>query len=125
MCKRPIPAGVPYCKDCQVIADQRRADRQAKAAKRYNSKRDPRVAEFYRSPEWRLLRSVKLAQEGYRCEECRAHGVMRVAEDVHHIVQISEDWDRRLDITNLRCLCVDHHNAAHHRFEARGTVKKF
>ncbi|MCP8969713.1 HNH endonuclease [Ectobacillus ponti] len=31
---------------------------------------------------------------------------------VHHIVPLREDWERRLDEDNLLCLCRPHHEAA-------------
>jgi 5-methylcytosine-specific restriction enzyme A len=34
--------------------------------------------------------------------------------EVHHIVPIVVDWDRRLDDDNLICLCSFHHHMAEH-----------
>jgi hypothetical protein len=60
-CRRLIPHGWSYCPDCKPIAEaQRQEARERKAEhlrkkynKRYNSRRDPKYMEFYRSKAWR------------------------------------------------------------------------
>ena len=49
------------------------------------------------------------------CEVCAAKGVYTLAEDVHHIVPIYQDWDNPLDCDDLEALCVSHHNERHGR----------
>ena len=128
-CRKLIPQSKHYCDDCQKLVDQKiaeakersRKERARKYAKEYNKKRDPEHVRFYHSRAWKQLRAAKLAEAEYLCEECRKKGILTMAEDVHHIVPISEDWEKRLDMDNLRCLCVNCHNLAHNR----GWSKKF
>lgn len=104
-----IPASLPRCADCA----SRKVERNRESDRRYNSKRDPKYLKFYRSKEWKSLSKGKLADAGYRCEECGA-----VAVDVHHEVPIRTDegWGRRFDWNCLKALCVRCHNKAHGRF---------
>ena len=74
-----------------------------------------RYQEFYNSSEWKALRNYKFAQVDGLCEHCRAKGIVRAGREVHHIVSIQEDWNKRLDIENLVLLCSDCHNAEHER----------
>jgi hypothetical protein len=63
---------------------------------------------FYNSMEWKVLRAKALEQQGAKCQECgrtpQGHGIVL---HVDHIVPLSKDWNRRLDITNLQILCED------------------
>lgn len=123
-CKTMIPHDKSYCDACQPVVDKARdeakARHMAKANKRYNNtKRNPIYQQFYQSSEWKTLRAVKLSQSGYLCEDCKNDGIIALAVDVHHIVPISVDWDKRLDTDNLKCLCVQCHNRAHDRWQKR------
>jgi len=120
-CRALIPADKQYCDKCQPLVDKataaRKAKYKAKYDKKYNrTKRNPKYAQFYRSREWKTLRAVKLSQSNYMCDECKAKGVVSLAVDVHHVIPISRAWDKRLDIDNLKCLCVKCHNEVHNRW---------
>lgn len=61
---------------------------------------------------WRRL------SEDYRvrnplCEDCDAKGITTPAKEVHHIVPISQDPSKRLDINNLVSLCKTCHEIRH------------
>lgn len=116
ICKRQMPYGKTYCDKCEGIAKTRLTEARARRARQYNRQRDSKYTRFYHSSDWQRLRAAKLSECGYLCEECKAHGVTTIAEDVHHIVPIREDWDRRLDIDNLMAVCVSCHN----KIERRG-----
>ena len=121
-CGKLITQMQAYCDTCQAIVDEAREQRKAEQRKKYNkkynhTKRDPKYARFYASKEWKTLRAVKLSQSGYMCEKCKSNGIIKLAEDVHHIIPVSKDWEKRLDINNLRCLCVQCHNEEHERFK--------
>lgn len=44
------------------------------------------------------------------CQECLREGMIRVADTVHHLVPLRQDWDRRLDLNNLKSVCNSCHN---------------
>lgn len=126
------------CKGCGAPTGNRPAICDRCAAKRAEAKReavryydrhlrDKRAAEFYRSAAWRKARADYLRSIGWLCEDCmdevragaRALERVNVATDVHHVVPLAVDWERRLDRTNFRGLCDGHHKGKRSDF-ARG-----
>lgn len=127
-CKTIIPQGNTYCDSCKAIVDKAKTERKkvtnARANKKYNKfNRNAEHVRFYQSREWKALRAVKLSQCGYMCEDCKAKGLITLAVDVHHIVEIADDWDKRLDIDNLRALCVSCHNNRHNRWQSNNNKR--
>ena len=134
-CGKLIPHGVAYCPDCrpQAEADKEAArERKAELLKkkynaRYNSRRDPKYQEFYRSKAWKMTSKGKLQAASYRCE-ARLPGCTGLAVEVHHIkpVRTPEGWEARLDWDNLEALCTACHNKRHpekfKRAEAEGII---
>lgn len=127
-CKRMIPHGMAYCRDCAPIAEAQRADAQERKAQhnrkkynqKYNRQRDPKYLAFYRSKEWKITSRTKLQQAGYKCE-AKLPGCTRLAVEAHHIkpIQTAEGWDLRLDWDNLEAVCTSCHNNRHQRFKKK------
>jgi 5-methylcytosine-specific restriction endonuclease McrA len=77
------------------------------------SKRKPRGAKwFYNSVAWKQLRYRTLAENARRqadgkprCELCGTGAEPDNRLNVDHIVPLSKDWSKRLDPTNVQCLC--------------------
>ena len=74
-CKRLMPYGPTYCKDCAPIAQAEleaiRERNQKKKAAKYNRTRDPKYRAFYQSKGkngWQTLSKAKLSAAGYKCE---------------------------------------------------------
>lgn len=66
---------------------------------------------FYNSGAWRVLRdSFMSLKENLLCRRCLVVGVTTPAEIADHIIEINDNWDRRLDPTNLQPLCWCCHN---------------
>ena len=105
-CGAVIPLGSALCKRCEA----ERPNRQAIYDRRVRNKRS---AAFYQSADWIKLRDISMSKASYMCQECKRKGIVRPAEEVHHIVPIQTDWSRRLDPTNLICLCHKCHMQAH------------
>lgn len=64
---------------------------------------------FYNSPFWKATRSYVLNNEPL-CRKCNIDGILTPATVVDHIVDIVDDPDRKLDISNLQPLCRECHN---------------
>ena len=119
-CKKMVPYGQAYCKDCQPIVtaeraeamEQRAALRAKKYNKEYNKKRDPKYAAFYRSKPWKATSKSKLDSCGYKCEARLDDKCGRIACEVHHIkpLKTPEGWAERLEWSNLVGVCVHCHN---------------
>lgn len=85
---------------------------------------------FYKSTEWQTKREQILQRDCYQCQMCVARleeavrtGMqlrprdrhIRRAVCVHHVKELKECWDKRLDDNNLTSLCADCHNLIHGR----------
>lgn len=77
---------------------------------------------FYNSKEWQSVRQAALMRDNYLCRLCGSP-----AEEVHHIIHISEeninDVNITLNIHNLMCLCKQCHFEQHYRDKAEGHRK--
>jgi len=73
------------------------------------------IKPFYDSKEWKNVRNQKMLSVNYRCEKCCG-----IAEEVHHIIEITESNLHEREITlnhrNLIALCKNCHNKVHDRF---------
>lgn len=106
-CGALIPQGIRVCEKCA-------AGKQAYGMSRhmeYNTfRRDKKAADFYISTEWRRLRELILSK--YDGLDPYAYTVQRrviTADIVHHITELNDDWNRRLDPLNLIPLSAGNH----------------
>lgn len=79
----------------------------------YNKTRDKKTSSFYNSYKWQKLRRVAFERDNWLCQRCLKKGILKRADVVHHIVEIRDDWSKRLDLDNLESLCHGCHNAIH------------
>lgn len=77
----------------------------------YNEK----FSQFYNSSEWKNLRNQKFYDADGLCELCNKNNIIKQGKEVHHIIPIEKDWNKRLDYDNLILLCSDCHNLQHER----------
>ncbi len=128
-CRRIITATQTYCEPCQKTVDaaneKRKVQWRRKSNQAYDQRRDPKYRTFYNSADWRALSHAKMIEAGYQCERCKERGIISLAEEVHHLqaIQNPEGWERRLDMSNLICVCTSCHNEIHRRFGDRGRKK--
>lgn len=94
--------GKSCCNECDAAGGQDRKENDRIYNQRYRNKQSDR---FYHSSAWKKLSKLVLMKAHYRCAECGG-----IATEVHHIVEISKDWSKRLDISNLMPLCTSCHN---------------
>ncbi|MGV3285797.1 HNH endonuclease signature motif containing protein [Bacillus wiedmannii] len=84
------------------------------ATKTYDKyQRDNQTTAFYKSVGWRITRAKALVRDCYLCQRCLKDKKLTPADMVHHIVEVKEDWSKRLDINNLESLCNSCHNKVH------------
>ena len=77
--------------------------------KRITSKHERKYQIFYRSTQWRKLSHRWLMMHPL-CVNCEAHGIYRKGDLVDHIIELRDDWSKRLDTDNLQTLCYACHN---------------
>lgn len=102
-CRTLIPFTESYCDD----HNQHR---------RYNKERnkvDKKYVDFYNSKKWKDKRYQRLLKDEFLCQMCLRNGYYRTGNIVHHIIEVKENWSKRLDINNLETLCTSCHNKIH------------
>ena len=67
---------------------------------------------FRSTAAWQRMRQSIAVRDGFLCQVCLAAGIYNGDIEVHHIVPLAVDYGRRLDRTNLICLCPAHHKQA-------------
>lgn len=73
--------------------------------------RDKKTKDFYGSREWERARDAALeADGGIDVYLYITTGEILLADTVHHIVPLKDDWSRRGDISNLMSLNHDTHS---------------
>lgn len=113
--------------------DKLRQHNKQRNAKRYNTNvrydRDKEYSEFYQSRAWRNTRKQVLLRDKYMCQECLRNGVVNSKNKkerfyVHHIIELKDDWDKRLDMGNLETVCGRCHIAKHKDIQNKGRGRK-
>lgn len=105
-CGTLIPQGIAQCPACA-----QGAGRQMSRHMEYNLfRRNKKTAQFYVSKEWRAMRSYILSRyDGLDLYAFHVQHRIATADMVHHIVEIEDDWNRRLDPLNLFPLSNSNH----------------
>lgn len=99
-----------HCKACSNVLD-RKAKESAKRRARASSERySDKYKTFYSTTAWKKLRALKLSKDPL-CENCLDNGFVKAGHDIDHIVELKDDYTRRLDMSNLMTLCRPCHMA--------------
>lgn len=67
------------------------------------------IEQFYKSKEWKKKREVIIERCNGLCEICFRCGVIKEGREVHHIIKLRDDFDKRLDDDNLILVCSTCH----------------
>ena len=92
----------------------------------YNrTRRDKKAAAFYVSADWRRTRAAALRlYDGMDMYAYYMQHRIVTADMVHHIVEIGEDWEKRLDMANLFPLSNSNHGIISALYDRDGATKK-
>lgn len=92
----------------------------------YNAhRRNKKAAAFYVSKEWRRTREYTLSlYDGLDLYAFHVQHRIETADMVHHIVEIEEDWTKRMDISNLFPLSNKNHGIISALYKCDETTKK-
>lgn len=88
--------------------------------------RDTKSADFYHSKEWELTRETVLTlDKGVDVYLYMTTGEVTLADTVHHIDPLKDNWDRRCDIDNLISLSNETHSMIEQLYkkDKDGTMK--
>lgn len=105
-CGRLIPQELRRCPECE----KKENESESRHVEYNRHRRNKKTAAFYTSGEWRKVRALTLSTyDGIDMYAYYVQHTIEPAEMVHHIVEIEDDWSRRLDITNLFPLSNKNH----------------
>lgn len=84
---------------------------------------------FYKGTAWKNCRDSYMKKAGGLCEDCYRKGIVKAAEEVHHIKEITReninDPKIALNHENLVALCHDCHMKRHHPNERRYRIDEW
>ena len=102
------------CSRCGIVPRGHKCPYKTYKKKAYETEAD----KFRKTKRW-TNKSIEVRQrDRYLCKVCMANLYNTVQQfnftelDVHHIIPINEDYDKRLDNDNLITLCRYHHKMA-------------
>lgn len=80
--------------------------------------RDKKSKDFYHSSEWLMKRAAVLElDDGVDVYIYMTTGRIILADTVHHITPLKDDWTRRLDEENLMSLSQDTHSLIEQKYK--------
>ena len=71
--------------------------------------------EFYTSRTWQKVAAQARAVQHNECQRCRAKGIYKPCEVVHHKKYVKMFPELALNVDNLECLCFECHEEEHER----------
>ena len=94
-CGKLIPQTKKRCETCEE-------KRQSRHVAYNKTRRNKRAADFYVSKEWRTLRQCIISIfDNVDIYALYVENELLTCEEVHHIVEMEEDWNQRLNPLNL------------------------
>lgn len=123
-CNNLCEIGQGYCSEHTYLVVELNAERSKQYDKNVRRRRDKQYTEFYHSPEWIRTREFILNKyDRFNLYAYYTSHQIIVASTVHHIIEIKENWNLRLDIKNLIPLSDKSHTHIHslYRTDKQGT----
>lgn len=74
---------------------------------------DDTVIKFYKTKEWRIMRSRARKRDHNECQACKRLGEHSPMDMVHHIKVVKDYPELALELNNLESLCNSCHNREH------------
>lgn len=124
-CGDVIEYGNRYCATCTDLVEQQKKKDNKKRYKKYSNVRlDKEEQSFYQSKAWKNMRSKVLADYVFiDVYHYYRYNKIVQANTVHHITEVKEDWDKRLDYYNMICVNKESHSEIHNLMLNKGKEK--
>ncbi len=125
-CTKILENGVKYCKYHQEKTDMENKKRYREYSnRRRRDEEQKKYQDFYNSKEWIRLRDIiRVSCYGIDIVEFYKTGRIVQGQTVHHIIELNEDWNSRLDICNLIYLTEQNHRRIHAKYDEADKEKK-
>jgi 5-methylcytosine-specific restriction enzyme A len=114
-CRVMIEAGNKYCNECWDKKDKQQKTRHRK----YKQQRtDIKEQRFYLSREWIATKTKVISTfKGMCLYSYYIDDRIVPCNTVHHIEELKDSWDRRLDLSNLIPLTERNHQRIHEKYK--------
>lgn len=114
-CGKLIDYKLKYCEKCASNYKQLKANRDKEYDSNVRTSDDNiKYFRFYKSRQWKqLVDYVRIKYNNICLYNLLVNNTIVRADVVHHIEFLKDNWDRRLDITNLIPLSHAAHNMIH------------
>lgn len=108
-----------YCKKHKLEMIKKKKEKNKKRMKIYDQERkDDKEWKFYKTREWKILRiSVLNFYAGLDLYFYYMENKIVYANTSHHIIEIRDDWDKRLDFENQFPCTSESHKKIHDLYE--------
>lgn len=118
-CNRLVEYGTKYCKEHEQLDKDK--------YKEYKLNRtDTKEQSFYTSGKWLSLRQVAIRDcYGIDIFKFYTENIIESVEVCHHIIEVKEDWNKRLDIDNVICLTEESHQKIHQIYDKSKQDKEY
>lgn len=125
-CTKVINVGEKYCEYHAKKADLENKERYKEYQhRRLKDKEQRKFQDLYNSGRWHRVRDAVIKDYHYiDILEFYRTGRIVEGEIVHHIRELEEDWDSRLDISNLIYLTEQNHRRVHVEYLKGAQEKK-
>jgi len=112
-------------KQCECTIQAKKDSYKRYRDRRRMDKEEKKRQDFYCSKEWLRLRDiVKVHCNGIDIIMWYKDGTVEFGHTVHHIIEISEDWNSRLDVNNLIYVTERTHKVIHAEYNKGERQKK-
>lgn len=118
-CTKIVDYGTAYCEYHQKKWEQEQRERYKEYSnRRRRDKEQKKYQDFYNSDEWKRIRIAAMVGH-YHIDILEYYRTGRIVqgERVHHIIELSEDWNSRIDIFNLIYLTEQNHRRVHEEYK--------
>jgi 5-methylcytosine-specific restriction endonuclease McrA len=125
-CNKVLGNGVIYCEQHQKKWEAKERERYKEYQnRRRRDKEQKKFQDFYNNEEWKRIREATInGYYGMDILEFYRTGNIIQGEAVHHIIELEDDWNCRVDISNLIYLTEKNHRRVHVEYEKGYKEKK-
>jgi len=116
---------VEQYKQCECMIQAKKDSYKRYRDRRRIDKEEKTRQDFYSSRDWLRLREVvKVDCYGMDIVIWYKDEIVELGHTVHHIIEISEDWNSRLDVNNLIYVTEQTHKVIHAEYNKGEKEKK-
>ncbi|MBD5643199.1 HNH endonuclease [Clostridium botulinum] len=121
-CGKVIDYNKRMCDECKNRYDKSKKE----SYKEYKKNRkDNTEQKFYSNKEWITVRDIVRRKYNNIClYSYYILNEIKYVDYIHHIIELKEDWDKRLDIDNLIPLSDKSHKIVHRAYDRSAKDKK-